>query len=134
MRELAKSMVGFSWAVGLFGLQQITRALTPASTPPEVTAAELDDVSHTAQRYLTDQYAEQFRAVDEWQRRVVDMLFDAASMRSFDPRAMAASVDPRPILNDMDPRRMFQSGVDLMQRSVNAMRPAPARTDAPVVE
>src|SRR5262245_29387361 len=100
MRELAKSMVGFSWAVGLFGLQQFTRALTPAATPPDVTAAQLDDVAHTAQRYLTDQYAEQFRAVDEWQRRVVDMLFDAASMRSFDPRAMAATVDPRPMLND----------------------------------
>jgi hypothetical protein len=134
MRELAKSMVGFSWAVGLFGLQQMSRALTPAATPPDVTAAQLDDVAHTAQRYLSDQYAEQFRAVDEWQRRVVDMLFDAASMRSFDPRAMAATVDPRPILNDIDPRRMFQSGMDLLQRSVGAIRPAAASSAAPAVE
>ena len=134
MRELAKSMVGFSWAVGLFGLQQLSRALTPAATPPETTAAQLDDVAHTAQRYLSDQYAEQFRAVDEWQRRMIDMFFDAATMRSLDPREIASSMDPRPMLNDMDPRKVFQSGVDLLQRGVNAMRPPAPHTNAPVVE
>ena len=123
MRELAKSMVGFSWSVGLFGLQQLSRAITPAAAPPETTAAQLDDVAHTAQRHLSDQYAEQFRAVDEWQRRVIDVLFDAASMRSFDPRAIASTMDPRPLMTDVDPRKVFQSGVDLFQRGVNAIRP-----------
>src|SRR5215831_8524494 len=113
MRELAKSMVGFSWSVGLFGLQQLSRALTPAATPPETTAAQLDDVAHAAQRYLTDQYAEQFRAVDEWQRRMIDVFFDAASMRSFDPREIASSMDPRPFINDIDPRKVFQGGIDM---------------------
>ena len=131
MRELAKSMVGFSWAVGLFGLQQFTRALTPASAPPDVTAAELDDVAHAAERHLSDQYAQQFRAGDEWQRRVIDMFFDAASRGTFDPRSVAATFDPRPMINDVDPRRLFQSGVDLVQRSVNAVIPGTKQDTTP---
>ena len=134
MRELAKSIVGFSWAVGLFGMQQIGRAMTPAATPADVTAAQLDDVSQTAQRYLSDQYAEQFRAMDEWQRRMIDMFFDAASMRSFDPRAIASSMDPRPLVNDIDPRKVFQSGVDLVQRSAQAFRPPAPAHDQTVAE
>ena len=134
MRELAKSMVGFSMSVGLFGLQQLGRAITPDAAPPETTAAQLDDVAHTAQRYLSDQYAEQFRAVDEWQRRVIDMIFDATSMRSFDPRAIASSMDPRPLMNDIDPRKVFQGSVDLLQRGVDALRPAAAPAQTPSVE
>jgi hypothetical protein len=122
MRELAKSMVGFSWAVGLFGLQQFTRALTPQAAPPDVTASELDDVARAAAGHLSDQYAQQFRAGDDWQRRVIDIVFDAASMRSFDPRNIASTFDPRPLLNDVDPRKLFQSGVDLFQKSVDAVR------------
>jgi hypothetical protein len=128
MRELAKSMVGFSWAMGLFGLQQFTRALTPQTAPPDVTAAELDDVTRAAERHLAEEYARQFRAGDEWQRRVIDMFFDAASMRSFDPRNVAATFDPRPLLNDVDPRRVFQSGVDLFQRSFDAVRNVTVQT------
>ena len=134
MRELAKSMVGFSWSVGLFGLQQFSRALTTAATQPEKTAAPLDDVAHTAQRYLSDQYAEQFRAVDEWQRRTIDMFFDAATMRSFDPREVVSNMDPRPLINDIDPRKVFQNGVDLLKRGLDAMSPAPAHPDAHVAE
>jgi hypothetical protein len=124
MRELAKSMVGFSWAVGLFGLQQLNKMMDTVAEPPEETAAQLDDVSRAAQRHLSEQFAHQFEAGDMWQRRVIDALFDAASMRNFDPRNMAASMDPRPLLNDVDPRRMFQGGMDLMQRTFDIARPA----------
>ena len=133
MRELAKSMVGFSWAVGLFGLQQFTRALMPASTPPDETAAQLDDVARAAQRHLSDQYAQQFRAGDEWQRRLIDMMFDAAATRSFDPKSITATLDPRPYINDIDPRKVFQSGIDLLQRSVDAVRPGGAQAGTPSV-
>jgi len=124
MRELAKSMVGFSWAVGLFGLQQLNKMMGAAVEPEEVTAAQLDDVSRAAQRHMTEQFSQQFQAGDTWQRRVIDTLFDAATMRSFDPRAMAESLDPRPLFNDLDPRAMFQGGVDMMQRTFDMVRPA----------
>jgi hypothetical protein len=128
MRELAKSMVGFSWAVGLFGFQQMNKMMGTVAEPPQVTAAQLDDVSRAAQRHLSDQFAQQFQAGDQWQRRFIDALFDAASMQSFDPRSIAASMDPRPLMNDVDPRRMFQGGMDLMQRSIDFVRPGAANT------
>jgi hypothetical protein len=124
MRELAKSMVGFSWAVGLFGFQQLNKMMGTVVEPEQVTAAQLDDVSRAAQRHLSDQFSQQFQAGDMWQRRVIDALFDAASMRSLDPRNMAASLDPRPLFNDVDPRAMFQGGMDLMQRTFDMVRPA----------
>ena len=130
MRELAKSMLGFSWAVGLFGVQQLGRALAPAS-PPDVTAAELDDVAYAAQRHLSDPYAERFRAGDEWQRRVVDVFFDAMTLRSLDPRAVASTLDPRPLMIGVAPRDVLQSGVDLLQRSVDLVRPASPPSTTP---
>jgi hypothetical protein len=118
MRELAKSMVGFSWAVGLFGFQQLNKMLEPVE-PPQVTAAQFDDVSRAAQQHLSDRFAQQFEAGNQWQRRIIDALFDAAATRSFDPRPIAASMDPRPLMNDIDPRKVVQGGIDLMQRSID---------------
>jgi hypothetical protein len=131
MRELAKSMVGFSWAVGLFGFQQLNKMMGTVTEPQEVTAAQLDDVSRAAQRHLSDQYSQQFQAGDQWQRRVIDTLFDAASMQSFDPRAMASSMDPRPLMNDIDPRRVFESGMEMLQRPLDMLRPAASTTTTP---
>jgi hypothetical protein len=122
MREIAKSFVGFSWAVSLFGLQQFSKLVAPAAE--DTTASELDDVSRAAQSHLSERLAEQFRAVDEWQRRVVDMMFDAGPMRSFDAGAVASSLDPRNVVQVIDPRKMVESGVQLLQQSVDAVRQA----------
>jgi hypothetical protein len=124
MRELAKSMVGFSWAVGLFGFQQVTKAMSAAAAPEEQTVAELDDVARAAEKHLDEPFARQFHAGDEWQRRMVDALFDAASFRSFDPRAMANSFDPRQMMEGVDPRTVIQSGVDMMGKGVDMLRQA----------
>ena len=128
MRELAKSMVGFSWAVGLFGFQQLNKMIGTVTEPQEVTAAQLDDVSRAAQRHLSDQYSQQFEAGDKWQRRVLDAVFDAASMQSFDPRAIASSMDPRPLMNDIDPRRVIETGMEMMQRPFDILRPGTRST------
>src|SRR5215469_2113968 len=131
MRELAKSMVGFSWAVGLFGVQQLNKMMGTVAEPQDVTAAQLDDVSRAAQRHLSDQYSQQFEAGDKWQRQVIDALFDAASARSFDPRAIASSMDPRPLMSDLDPRRMFETGMEMMQRPFEMLRPSTTTTNTP---
>lgn len=128
MRELAKSMVGFSWAVGLFGFQQLNKMIGTVTEPQAVTAAQLDDVSRAAQRHLSDEYSQQFEAGDKWQRRVIDALFDTASMQSFDPRAIASSMDPRPLMNDIDPRRIIESSMEMMQKPFEMLRPGAATT------
>jgi len=106
----------------------LNKIMGTVDEPPQVTAAQLDDVSRAAQRHLSDQYTQQFEAGDKWQRRFIDALFDAASLQSFDPRAIASSMDPRPLMNDIDPRRMFESGMELMQRPLEMMRPASSTT------
>jgi hypothetical protein len=132
MREVAKSILGFSWAVSLFGLQQVSKLMTPSADAGAV-ASEFDAVSRAVMSHLTEPVAEQFRAADEWQRRVVDATFDAGSLQSLDPRAIAVSLDPRPLVEAMDPRGMMQSGVDLLQRSVDTLRqtvqPAPSHPE-----
>jgi hypothetical protein len=122
MREVAKSMLGFSWAVSLFGVQQLARLVTPSSVTPEAMATQLDEASRTLQGFLTESVAQQFRAGDEWQRRVVDALFDAASLQAVDPRKLTEMIDPRPFLEGVDARKVLKDGVDMMQQSFDSLR------------
>lgn len=127
MREVAKSILGLSWAVSLFGFQQLSKAMTPATTQPcDVTATEVDEVSRAVQSRLSDSAAQQFRAGDEWQRRMVDIMFDMASLRAVEPRKMVEVLDPRTLIETADPRAMIETSVTVIQKSidtaVNAMR------------
>jgi hypothetical protein len=112
MREIAKSIVGFSWAMSLFGMQQVSRLMTP-SADQSAAATEFDDLSRVVQSHLSESVVQQFKAADEWQRRVVDVVFDAGSLRSFDARRAAEA---------MDPRAMVKSGVDFVQHAVAGTR------------
>lgn len=118
MREVAKSMLGFSWAVSLFGVQQMAKLMTPASVSAEAMASQFDEASRAVQAFLTDTAAQQFRAGDEWQRKVVDALFDAASLQAVDPKKLGEMIDPRPFIENVDARKIMQSGVDLVQKAV----------------
>ena len=93
--------------------------------------SQLDEVARAAQRHLNSQYAQQFQAGDEWQRRLIDMLFDAASMRTMDPARMASMLDPRPMMAEVDARKVFEGGIDMMQKSFDAVRAAVPGTTAP---
>ena len=120
MREVAKSMLGFSWAVSLFGFQQLSKVITASSTQPRgVTAAEVEEVSRAVQSHLFGAAAMQFRAGDEWQRRLVDVMFDAASLQSLDPRKIAEALDPRTLLQSADPRKMVETGMTVIQEGVD---------------
>jgi hypothetical protein len=92
MREFAKSMVGLSWAASLFGVDQFSKLISPASTSGDVAIATFDELRGVMQGRLSEPVAGWFRAGDRWQRRMVDALFDAASL---DPRAVMKALDPR---------------------------------------
>jgi len=120
MREVAKSMLGFSWAVSLFGFQQLSKVIAPSSAQPQdATVAEVEEVSRAVQSHLFGAAAMQFRAGDEWQRRLVDVIFDAASMQSLDPRKIVEALDPRTLLQTADPRSLVESGMTVIQQSVD---------------
>ncbi len=120
MREVAKSMLGFTWAVSLFGVQQLSKVITSSPPQPDdLTAAEVEEVSRAVQSHLFGAAAIQFRAGDEWLRRVVDVVFDAASMQSLDPRKIAEALDPRTLLTTADPRKMVETGMTVIQDAVD---------------
>ncbi len=122
MREVAKSMLGFSWAVSLFGFQQLSKIITPSpSQPVDATAAELEEVSRAVQSHLFGATAMQFRAGDQWTRNLVDVIFDAASGQSLDPRRIVNSLDPRNMM-EVDPRKWAESGMTMIQQSVEAVK------------
>jgi hypothetical protein len=124
MREVAKSMLGFSWAVSLFGIQQLSKIVAPtAAQPVDATAAEVEEVSRAVQSHLFGATAMQFRAGDQWTRNLVDVIFDAASGQSLDPRRIVNSLDPRNMM-DVDPKKWAESGMTMIQQSVEAVRNA----------
>jgi hypothetical protein len=124
MREVAKSMLGFSWAVSLFGIQQLAKIVAPtAAQPVDATAAEVEEVSRAVQSHLFGATAMQFRAGDQWTRNLVDVIFDAASGQSLDPRRIVNSLDPRNMM-DVDPKKWAESGMTMIQQSVEAVRSA----------
>lgn len=128
MREVAKSMFGLSWAVSLFGLQQLSRLVTPESDEArDRTVSEVDDVSRAIQSHLSGTAADQFRTGDEWQRRLVDTMFDMATMRSIDPRAMVdtgMSVVQKSFDTAVETMRQTADGaVDAARRVVESMGP-----------
>ena len=121
MREVAKSMLGLSWAVSLFGFQQLSKMVGGSTAQPQnTTAAEVEEVSRAVQSHLFGSAALQFRAGDEWQRRMVDVMFDTASMRSLSPRRMVEALDPRTLLRNADPREIVQTGMTVIQQGVDA--------------
>ena len=122
MREVAKSMLGFSWAVSLFGVQQMAKLMTPSSVSPESMASQFDEATRAVQGFLTEGVAQQFRAGDEWQRRVVDALFDAASLQPVDTKKLGEMIDPRPFMEGVDARQVLKNGVDMMQQSFESLR------------
>ena len=123
MRELAKSMLGLSWAMSVFSAQQLGKLIAPSQEAIDGAIAEVDEVSRFVQSRLTETMAQQFRAGDEWQRRLVDVAFSAGTpLQTLDPRPLMQSFDSRSMMNAMDPSQIIKTGVDFVQQTAEAVR------------
>lgn len=132
MRELAKSVLGLSWAMSVFSAQQVARLIAPSQDAMEAAVAEVEGVSRFVQGRLTESMAQQFRAGDEWQRRFVDVAFSAgAPLQSLDPRPLMQSIDSRAMIDAIDPTRMMKDGVDFIQQTADAIRRTTGAPSAP---
>ena len=136
MRELAKSMLGLSWAMSVFSAQQVAKLIAPSQEAIDAAVAEVEEVSRFIQSRLSDSMAQQFRAGDEWQRRLVDATFTAgAPLQSLDPRPLMQSIDSRAMIDAIDPTRMMKSGVAFMEQTAETIRQqatgAPAAAPGP---
>lgn len=84
MRDLTKSINSFTWAMSLFGLEQMVNVLRPGKA-----AASMDAVAEAAERQLGDVMKSTFRAGDNLQRGMVDTAFGMFSPEMLDPSRWA---------------------------------------------
>lgn len=75
MRELARSMASFSWAMSLFGVEQMTNLMSPRRAVDAFGA-----VTRTAQEALGPGLRAAFRTGDRLQTAMVDLSFSLVGL------------------------------------------------------
>jgi hypothetical protein len=87
VRDLTKSMLSFSWAMSLFGVEQLVNTLTPQSPsqPTHKATAAFDAVTHVAEEQLSGVLRGAFKAGDQLQKGFVDVMFSFFSLEAFNP-------------------------------------------------
>jgi hypothetical protein len=91
MKELAKSLTSFSWAMSLYGAQQALRlfGLSRRGAADPATA-DLGATAPAGAPQLTGPWRSTFEAGDRLQRSAVDMAFDLFTLQALDPNRFAA--------------------------------------------
>jgi len=87
MLELTKSTLSYSWAMSLFGVQQAANLIVPQSPGQptrEVNAASYS-VTQATENQFNDLIFGAFQIGDDTQRFLVDLMFDALTLRAFTP-------------------------------------------------
>ena len=80
MREFTKSILSFSWAMSLFGVQQTTNLLSPAKA-----AKAFDSVTEATQGQFTDVLKTTFNTGDKLQRSALDMTLGMFTGEALNP-------------------------------------------------
>ena len=90
IRDLTKSMLSFSWAMSLFGVEQLTNTLIPQrpSQPNHRATTAFNAVTQTTEEQLSGVLKGVFNAGDQLQRGMVDLMFGFLSLEAFNPSQM----------------------------------------------
>jgi hypothetical protein len=106
MHEFTKSMFSFSLGMSLFGVEQLANILSSpnAHQPTSRTVAAFNAVTHTTEEQFGSVISEVFRAGDQLQRSLVDLMFGVLTLEA------------------CTPRRMFKLTFDMMQQSAEVSR------------
>jgi hypothetical protein len=90
MRELAKSMMRFGWAMSLFGMDQLATLVSKPDedeeSQEEKVSASFDDVSATTGSQFSGRAQNLYESGDKFQCEMVDLVFDFFSAESWSPR------------------------------------------------
>lgn len=79
MREFTKSMTSYTWAMSLFGLQQMINVFRPGKA-----AQQFNNVTKATEEQFGDALKATFRAGDNLQRGLVDVTFGVLTLGMFD--------------------------------------------------
>src|SRR5262245_21059676 len=82
MKELTKSLASCTWAMSVFGVQQMTNLFMPRDGGMDKTTGCFDRVAAAAEEQLGPTMRSAFRAGNELQRMMVDLMFGGLMMGS----------------------------------------------------
>jgi hypothetical protein len=110
MLELTKAALSFSWAMSLFGTQQLTNLVAPNDLrkPTRRANAAFYSVTQATQTQLNDLLFGGFQIGDEVERRLVDLAYDTLTLQAFRPsyvRTVSADI----VEQSRDTLRVFTS-------------------------
>jgi len=117
MRELAKSMMRFSWALSVFGLEQVGKLVKDehGGKREQGLRSAFDAVSEATEAQLGRRERSIYDAGDRLQREAVEMVFDTACSPDTAVKRAADLVDRsadalRDIVNDKDAKHDETTG------------------------
>lgn len=79
MREFTKSMMSYTWAMSLFGVQQMVNVFRPSKA-----VESFDNVTEATEEEFSDPLKAAFRAGDNLQKGMVDLTFSLFTFGVFD--------------------------------------------------
>jgi hypothetical protein len=87
IRDLTKSILSFSWAISLFGVSQLTNTLIPQtpSQPNHRVTTAFNTVTQATEEQLGSTLKGVFKAGDQLQKGMVDLMFGVLSLEAFNP-------------------------------------------------
>lgn len=88
MREFTKSMTSYTWAMSLFGLQQMVNVFRPSKA-----TESFNNVTKATQDQFGDALKATFRAGDNLQRGLVDVTFGVLTLGMFNGGGAQATSD-----------------------------------------
>ena len=108
MRDLAKSFISFSWAMSLFGLEQIGNLVSRDKTGNDEDKAEnaFKNVTEATEGAFSERAKSMFESGDKLQREMVDAVFDVFKVST------------------TEPNKVMDKVADVMERSADAIRDA----------
>src|ERR1044071_5614914 len=75
MRNFIKSSLRFSWAMSLFGIQQVENMIEDATGQDDKACTAFDSIAEATRRQLGGPVRDAFRTGDQLQSGMVDMMF-----------------------------------------------------------
>jgi hypothetical protein len=86
MREFTKSMMSYTWAMSVFGMQQMVNILTPQGQGQEHPATRaFRNVAECTEEEMGGVMRATYRAGDNIQRGLVDVMFGLLTLGAFNP-------------------------------------------------
>ena len=111
MRDLTKSALGYTWAMSLFGVQQLANVLTPPHGQSH-SARKVNDAFYSVTQATENQFGDlvfgAFQIGDEMQRGLVNLTFDALTLKMLNP-AYASRLTSEVVEQSQDTLRTFAS-------------------------